>query len=349
MLSMKPLVSILIPAYKAERWIAETIRSAIGETYARKEIIVVDDGSPDQTAAVARQFASKEVTVVSTDNQGAVAARNYAFSLCQGDYIQWLDADDILAPDKIERQVAAMKAGESRKILLSSSWAPFYYRTHKARFICTALCQDLTPADWLIHKMSGNLHMQTATWLTSRELCEAAGKWNSQMLSDDDGEYFCRVLLKSEGTRFVPGTGVFYRTVTTDRLSHIGNSEKKRDAMFLSMQLHVQYLRSLEDSERVRKACLTYLQNWFHNFFPDRPDIVGRLQVLAAELGGELKAPQLRWKYAWMRHFLGWKAAQSAQSTIPKLKAACIRNCDRAIYQLESRDAVQDIPILKRA
>src|SRR6185437_6073594 len=247
MLSMKPLVSILIPAYKAERWIAETIRSAIGKTYARKEIIVVDDGSPDQTAAVARQFASKEVTVASTDNQGAVAARNYAFSLCQGDYIQWLDADDILAPDKIERQVAAMKAGESRKILLSSSWAPFYYRTHKARFICTALCQDLNPADWLIHKMSGNLHMQTATWLTSRELCEAAGKWNSQMLSDDDGEYFCRVLLKSEGTRFVPGTGVFYRTVTTDRLSHIGNSEKKRDAMFLSMQLHVQYLRSLEE------------------------------------------------------------------------------------------------------
>ena len=67
---MKPLVSILIPAYNAEKWIAETIRSVIAQTWQRKEIIVIDDGSTDRTAEVARRFASKEVTVVSTENQG---------------------------------------------------------------------------------------------------------------------------------------------------------------------------------------------------------------------------------------------------------------------------------------
>lgn len=346
---MKPLVSILIPAYKADRWIAETIRSAIGQTYPNKEIIVVDDGSPDQTAQVAGQFESKGVRVVSTENRGAVAARNYAFSLSNGDYIQWLDADDILAANKIERQLAALRKGDSKRILLSSPWAPFYYRTCTARYIHTALCQDLRPVEWLLRKMSGNLHMQTATWLTSRELSEAAGTWDPNMLSDDDGEYFCRVLLQCEETRFVSGTGVFYRTISTNRLSHIGNSNKKKDAMFHSMQLHVQYLRSMENSDRVRDACLTYLQNWYHNFYPDRPDIVAGLQSMAEELGGQLRAPRLRWKYAWMQPLFGWKVAQMAQSAIPQFKASCIRYCDRTIYRLENRTGTPALPSINVA
>jgi glycosyltransferase involved in cell wall biosynthesis len=104
---MKPLVSILIPAYNAETWIADTIKSAIAQTWVDKEIIVVDDGSTDQTLAVARQFASKEVAVVTQQNQGASAARNHALSLSQGDYIQWMDADDLLSPDKVEKQMGA--------------------------------------------------------------------------------------------------------------------------------------------------------------------------------------------------------------------------------------------------
>ena len=126
---MKPLVSILIPAYNSEEWIADTIQSAIAQTWQRKEIIVVDDGSSDRTAEVARRFASKEVSVVSTENQGAAAARNHALQLSQGDYIQWLDADDLLAPDKIERQLAALREATAQRILLSSPWAYFSYRT----------------------------------------------------------------------------------------------------------------------------------------------------------------------------------------------------------------------------
>ena len=99
---MKPLVSILIPAYNAEETIAYTLQSAIAQIWQRKEIIVVDDGSKDRTAEVARRFASKELAVVSKENQGAAATRNHALRLSQGDYIQWLDADDLLAQDKIE-------------------------------------------------------------------------------------------------------------------------------------------------------------------------------------------------------------------------------------------------------
>src|SRR5215467_62161 len=102
---MQRLVSILIPAYNSEEWIAETIRSAIGQTWPNKEIIVVNDGSTDRTAEVAQRFASRQVLVISTENEGASSARNHAFRLSQGEYIQWLDADDLLAPDKIECQL----------------------------------------------------------------------------------------------------------------------------------------------------------------------------------------------------------------------------------------------------
>ncbi len=331
---MKPLVSILIPAYNAERWVADAIQSAIRQTWQRKEIIVVDDGSTDRTADFAKQFGSK-IKLVSTENGGLCAAVNHAYRLSQGDYIQELDADDILVPDKIERQIAAMRPGDSKRILFSSPWARFYYRTRKGRFISNSLCRDLSPVEWLLAKMGENLHMQNATWLVSRELAETAGPWDTRLHYDQDGEYFDRVLLASAGVRFVPGTGVYYRASGAGSISTIGNSNRKRDSLLLSMKLHIQYLRSLEDSERVRKACLTYLQNWYGVFYPERPDLVKELQALAAELDGHLETPRLRWKYAWMTPVFGWKAAKSAQDVLPQLKAACVRQIDRMMYRWE--------------
>ena len=336
---MQHLVSILIPAYNAEAWIADTIQSALAQTWPRKEIIVVDDGSKDHTRAVARQFASRGVLVVSKENQGAAATRNYALQLSQGDYIQWLDADDLLAPDKIERQLAALRDTDTKRTLLSSPWAFFNFRTHRARFVQTSLWQDLSPAEWLVRKMGENLHMQTATWLTSRELAEAAGPWDRRLHFDDDGEYFCRVLLVSEGTRFVPEARVFYRITSTKRVSHIGGSDKKKDALLLSMNLHVQYLRSIEESKRVRKACLAYLQNWYDNFYPERPALVAELQNMAAQLGGRLEAPRLRWKYAWMQPIFGWKAAKWAQMALPQVKASLIRDWDKVMHRVETLES----------
>jgi glycosyltransferase involved in cell wall biosynthesis len=336
-LNMQPLVSILIPAYNADEWIAETIQSAITQTWPRKEIIVVDDGSRDRTAEVARRFTSAQVMVVSKENEGAAATRNHAFQLSQGDYIQWLDADDLLAPDKVEKQIASLREVDSKRILLSSSWASFNYRPHRAKFVPTALWQDLSPVEWLLRKMSQNLHMQTATWLTSRELCEAAGPWDTRLLSDDDGEYFCRVLLASGGTRFVPEAKVVWRNTPSGRLSYVGASDKKKDALLLSMKLHIQYLRSLEESERVKVACLTYMQNWFGCFYPERPDLVAELDTLAGELQGRLQVPPLRWKYAWIEPLFGWQAVNFAQRVAPQVKASLIRQWDKAIYRFETR------------
>jgi len=346
---LKPLVSILISAYNAEEWIGDSLQSAIAQTWPRKEIIVVDDGSTDRTAEVARRFASKGVTIVSTENRGLSAGLNRAYEHSHGDYIQYLDADDLLAPDKIERQLAELRVGDSRRVLLSSPWAPFYYRTRHARFVRNSLCQDLSPVEWLLRKMGEGIHMQNATWLVSRELVEAAGPWNTGLHYDQDGEYFSRVLLTSEGTRFVPGTGIFYRATGPGSISYIGRSDKKRDSLFLSMRLHIEYLRSLEESDRVRKACLSYLQIWYPFFCPARPDIVAELQNLATQLHGHLEKPHLRWKYAWMKPVFGRKAATWAQITLPHLKCSWVRHCDKAMYWLEARRALLATPPVMNA
>jgi glycosyltransferase involved in cell wall biosynthesis len=332
---IKPLVSILIPAYNAKKTIACTIQSAIAQTWQRKEIIVIDDGSTDRTAEIAWRFGA-QVTVVSTKNQGLSAALNLAIGLSRGDYIQELDSDDILTPSKIERQLAALRETDSKRILLSSPWAPFYHRTRHARFVRNSLWEDLSPVEWLLKKMGENLHMQNATWLVSRELAEAAGPWDTDLHYDQDGDYFARVLLASEGTRFVPGAGVFYRSSGTNSISYIGNSNKKKDSLLRSLKLHIKCLRSLEESERVRKVCLTYLQNWYYNFYPERPDIIADLQSVAAQLQGRLEEPRLRRRYAWMKPVFGWNAAKWAQSTLPQFKASCFRQCDKAMYTLEN-------------
>jgi glycosyltransferase involved in cell wall biosynthesis len=328
---MSLLVSILIPAYNSQDTIAETLRSALAQNWPAKEIIVVDDGSRDRTLEIARSFAAGNVKVITQQNQGAAAARNNAYSNCQGDYIQWLDADDLLSPDKIARQMNEAEKCSNPRALLSCGWAQFVTRSDTASFIPTALWENLTPVEWLLRKMGLGLHMQTATWLVSRHLSEAAGPWDTRLSLDDDGEYFCRVLLAAEGTRFVPGTGVYYRFSGQHSLSFIGNSARKGDSLLLSLKLHVAYLRSLEDSPRVRKACLAYLQKYHLDVYPERPDLVAELQRLAAQLNGRLDIPRLSWKYAWLRSFVGYQKAKHVQFFMPHYKVKLIQLWDKAL------------------
>jgi hypothetical protein len=324
---MKPLVSILIPAYNAAPFIADTIKSALAQTWPEKEIIIVDDGSKDATLTVAKKFSAEKVKVTTQENQGAAAARNRAFSLCRGDYIQWLDADDLLSPDKIEKQMETAEKCQCERPLFSSGWGFFIYRPRKAKFIPTLLWEDMASLEWLLRKWENNLHMQTATWLVSRELTERAGPWDTRLLGDDDGDCF------------VPDAKVFYRISGSSRLSYIGRSDNKMDAQFLGMKMQIGYLRSMMDGERVRAACVTYLQTWLINFYPNRMDIVEEARRLAVELGGQIQPPNLSWKYRLIQKSLGWSAARLAQVNYNEWKASALNSWDKAMFHLEKPDA----------
>jgi glycosyltransferase involved in cell wall biosynthesis len=327
-----PLVSILIPAFNKEEWIAQTLRSAVAQTWLRKEIIVVDDGSTDRTLEIATRFQAAGVRVVTQQNTGAAAARNHALALSSGDYVQWLDADDLLAPDKIARQVLTA-ASRGPRTLVSCEWTRFMYRHHRARFLPDALWCDLSPADFLLRKLDQNLFMPNAAWLVSRELTNAAGGWDPTQHVDDDGEYFCRVLLQSEGVQFVAGARMYYRVAPDNTLSDVGRSPSKLEAQWRSVQLHIGHLQSLENSERTRRACVRFLQVSLNYFFPERPEIVEQAKQLARQFGGELTVPRLSWKYAWIAKLFGWGAARRFQRALPRLKWSVVKHWDRVLFR----------------
>lgn len=325
---MSALVSILIPAFNAERFIADAIKSALAQTWPKKEIFVVDDGSTDQTLQIAQKLSSQIVSVSTQPNQGAASARNKAMSMCQGDYVQWLDADDLLAPDKIAKQMEMAERIQSRSTLLSAAWGYFIHRPERARFSPTSIWTDLSPVEWLARNLAEGVFLQTASWLVSRELTQAAGRWDLRLLGDDDGEYFSRVITKCDGIRFIPESKIFYRQVPSNRLSHVGLSNSKLDAHFLAMQLQIQNIRSLEDSTRVNAACLKFLQRYMIYFYPERPDIVRQLEELAFNLGGSVRVPRLPWKYAWIQKLFGWTSAKKAQLRYNHYKSSILSYWD---------------------
>ena len=333
---MDPLVSILIPAYNAEKYISETIKSALAQTWARKEIIIVDDGSRDNTVQIARQFSSPTVSIVTQPNSGASVARNKAFSLCQGDFIQWLDADDLLAPNKISDQVRAWQQTPRKRDLLSTGWGYFVCRREKAQFTPSSLWRDLSPTEWLYLKFSTNHFMQTSVWLVSRELSAAAGPWDERLTLDDDGEYFCRIVLASERVRFIPGDNVFYRK-GANSLSVIGHSNKKLESQLLSIRLQVERLRSFD--ETMKAAIVKYLQSYMILFYPNRPDLVKEAEEIAKSLGGQLELPTLPWKYAMIQKVFGWQAAKTLQIRGNRFKANMVEAWDRALFALQSRNS----------
>lgn len=325
-----PLVSILIPAYNAERFIADAVRSALAQTWRPIEVIVADDGSTDKTLSIAKALQSDTVRVVSLQHKGAAAARNYAFSLSRGEYIQWLDADDFMEPDKIARQMRAVRDCGSKRTLLSGAFGTCRSRYYRANFVPTALWQDLSPVEWLAHKMGSNLYMSTAGWLVSRELSQAAGPWNNGIAADDDGEYFSRVILNAKSVMFVPGARVYYRLHSRNSLSYRGLSNL--DGQWVSAELHVRYLLGLEDSEKTRAACLRYLQNQIPYFYPERMDIFERARELARKLGGEMVIPSLPRKYAWIMKLFGWRTVKRARRLLPAIRWSMTGWLDSALY-----------------
>lgn len=106
-----PLVSIIIPCYNGERFVAEAIESALAQTYPHKEVIVIDDGSTDNSLEVIKSFGDK-IRWETGPNRGGCAARNRGIELARGELIQFLDADDILHPQKLERQVPVATENE---------------------------------------------------------------------------------------------------------------------------------------------------------------------------------------------------------------------------------------------
>ena len=283
---MRPsLVSILIPCYNAAPWLAQTLEAALAQTWLRKEVIVVNDGSTDNSLEVAGVYERSGVRVIDQFKRGAAAARNTALAVASGEFIQYLDADDLLAPDKIERQMGLFVSEANNASLSSCAWARFHKGTHDARFIPQPNWRDLTGVEFLQLLYETGSMMHPAAWLTRRTVLDRAGPWDETLSLNDDGEYFARVVLVAQRIVFCSEARTYYRSSLTHSLSS-HHDRKALESLFRSVELTIQHLLASGPSPRTRAAA-AYGWKWLaFELYPDAPDLARAAERNSEALGG---------------------------------------------------------------
>lgn len=223
-----PFISIIIPTYNRAIQIIETLQSVQNQTYNHWECIVVDDGSTDDTEERVTSFIANDnrfkwVKRPNKYKAGGCGARNYGFHLSKGDYINWLDSDDLLKPQKLENQVNLLR--DNPADLAICEWQMFDEQHQLSR---RSYIAEKKPANGLeIIKLMGELRtvIFPHNYLVKRSVIEKSGLWNEYLKINQDGEFYCRVLIYSDTVVSDPQITCLYRIHNGDRISTLNKAK----------------------------------------------------------------------------------------------------------------------------
>lgn len=176
-----PLVSCIVPVYNGEAFLGEALDSIVAQRYRPIEILVVDDGSTDGTAGVAAGARGVRVRYARQDNAGGAAARNRGIKMAQGEFVAFLDADDVWPPEKLERQVSRFAARPELDVSLAhvlNFWMP------------EVAAERIQPQGQ--RRALPVPGYSAGTLVTRRRLFARLGLFNSDMRHGDQTEWFVR-------------------------------------------------------------------------------------------------------------------------------------------------------------
>ena len=312
-----PLVSVLVPCYNAEAYVGAALESVMAQAYSLIEVIVVDDGSTDGSAAVLEEFCARGVTVIRQDNRGAAAARNRALSRSSGQLVLWLDADDWIGPGHI----AALQdrlSGDDQAIAFSG-WGRFTGDPAAIRCETRPSQSDLAGTDWLSREWAdGMLMMQSGMFLIPRSRVDAVGGWDESLGLTDDFEFFARLIAGTPAMRFAPGACLHYRSGVAGSLSG-QTTRRAAESACRSLLLGTGHLLAAKNSARTRSTCARMLQNFEFEFYPAYADLRRAVRRRAAELGRADAEPSGPPAFHALRRWIGWKAARRVQHLAERL------------------------------
>lgn len=299
-------VSILIPCRNAAKTLRETLDSALAQEGIEKEIIVVDDGSTDGSLELARNYEARGVQVIEGPRINASAARNRALQASSGDYIQYLDADDLLGEDKISKQVRLLD--KHPDCVSTGRWGRFRDSVQDVVFADDDQLHDWTPVEWLICHCDKGRMMHPGAWLVPRRIAELAGDWDERLTLNDDGEYFARVVSKSVALKCCPGAESYYRTVQGATLSK-SRGGKAFASAFLSLRLTAAVLLGMDDSPRSRRAIANMMQRFIYEVYPSAKHERKEASRWVMEMGGSCLQPDFGPAATAAARLVGWRAA----------------------------------------
>lgn len=291
-----PLVSIIIPVYNSAKYLAETIQSVIDQTWQNKELIIVDDGSTDNSIAIAKQFNFTWISIITQRNSGAPAARNLGIRHAKGDFIQFLDADDILGSNKIELQTKALQGHQDQLSVCSTihfNNGENYLNNHPSPYEEEFLFSTGDVVDFLINLWGGNNNrgsmIQTNAWLVPKSLISQAGPWQEFYSPDDDGEYFSRIILVSKGIIYTKNCFNYYRK-TQNGLANRDNYNALLGC-YKSALLKQKYLFRHIQTEKAKFAIARQLISLAIESYPKYPTLTKKITSDIKKLGQYTYAP----------------------------------------------------------
>ena len=307
-------VSILIPAHNAAEWLDETLESALAQTCPDKEVIVVENGSTDNTADIARCYTSRGVKAFFIPATTAAHARNFAFSKAQGEFIQYLDADDLLSPGKIMSQLTQLDP--TQPILSMSARVEFFDGAPPSESPVQTgwpFIASTDPKSWLADLLGAGgrggfvaLHQ----WLTPRILIEQAGPWDESLTVNDDGEFFSRVLMKAGEIRTSLADVAYYRRHKQGRnLSSSYRQEGRHlESMLHATELIATRLLTGNTDPRLPAALARHFYECALFCHPLHPDASRRAEIRALQLNPAARPPvPTSYKAALVRRLFGWR------------------------------------------
>ncbi len=277
-------VSILIPCYNSEAFISETLNCCLNQTYQNIEVVLVDDGSKDKSLEIASKFEDKRIKVISQSNSGACRARNLAFKNCTGDYIMYLDADDLISNTYVELLVNALE-GKSINTIATGQWDRFHKDIKEATFPLLNIYKNYDQAfNLLIDMWTFGEMLACTSYLIPRGIVEKINGWDETVLKNQDGEFFCRILIAGGNIVHVPNAKFYYRTGEYLTVSK-ANSKKKIASM---LDTFINYRKNAlvhENSKRVREALSINFTLFIYLHGNQYPDLYKRAKEEVNNLG----------------------------------------------------------------
>ena len=236
------LVSILIPCYNAERWIEEAIRSALDQTWSVKEVIVVDDGSIDRSREIISSYGDY-IKYEFAPNRGGNPTRNHLLELATGEWVQYLDADDYLLPEKINHQIQSVD--EQVDVV----YGPIIIQNESAQGISRTLFQPDASQDLAEQWIRWHV-CQTGGVLWRRESLLKIGGWNESFSCCQDNEVCLRAIKKGLKFRYSEYQDTVYRIWSEDTVCR----KDPRRVISIKSQLIQEMLDFLRKTQQIKKA-----------------------------------------------------------------------------------------------
>jgi glycosyltransferase involved in cell wall biosynthesis len=321
---MKARVSIIIPCYNALPFLKETLSSVFQQTYTNIEVLAIDDGSADGTLDYLKSLKQTNLKVYSNKGKGACAARNYGLKLAQGDFIQFLDADDLLSPAKIEEQVQLLKKNPNRVAVCST--VHFYEEPNQGKIVDQAFMFSTDQPHEFLLKLYGSdgLHYSmvgTNSWLTPKAIIETAGYWNESLSKDQDGEFFCRVLMASGGVVYTPNVLNYYRKHRSG--TNIANKKERRhvDSQLAALKSKIKSLKAFEHSEAYKNAFALQYKLLAIDAYPEFREVYRQAWQQSQFFGGSSYLPVLGGRIVELiKTIFGWRFAKLLKQKINALR-----------------------------